>query len=142
MAGGTCRTVDELPERAFDLVKAARRAVLATIDASGRPHAVPVCFALRGLEVVTAVDHKPKRSVRLGRVGNVDRTGVATLLIDRWDEDWTRLAWVMIRGRARVEPPGTAVDELQRRYEQYREQPPEGPVIVLAPDRVTWWRWA
>jgi PPOX class probable F420-dependent enzyme len=113
--------------------------VLATIDAAGRPHAVPVCFAIVAGEVVTAIDQKPKSTTRPARLVNVERAGTATMMFDRWDEDWTRLGWVMVRGRARVEPPGTAPDELVDRYSQYRESRPAGNVIVVTPDDIVWW---
>jgi PPOX class probable F420-dependent enzyme len=86
-------------------VAAARVGRLATVDAAGRPHLVPVCFALVGDETYTgytAVDDKPKRSTRLRRVVNVAATGVACLLVDEYDEDWTRLWWVRLDCRARV----------------------------------------
>jgi PPOX class probable F420-dependent enzyme len=107
----------------------------------GYPHAVPVCFAVVGGDVVTAIDQKPKSGRRLARLRNVEERGAATLLFDRWDEDWRRLGWVMIGGGARIEPPGTAAGELSARYAQYRDDPPAGESIVVSPHRIRWWTW-
>jgi PPOX class probable F420-dependent enzyme len=142
VSGGSCDALTELPEEARAVVGAARRAVLATLDRGGRPHLVPVCYALRGAEVVSAVDGKPKRTTQLARVANIERDASATMLVDRWDEDWSRLGWVMLRGRAEVRPPGSADHELALRYPQYRDDPPRGPVIALVPDLIRWWTWA
>ena len=139
MPGGRCRSLARLAPSARAIVEDARRAVLATIDAAGRPHAVPVCFAIVNDEVVTAIDQKPKSTIRPARLVNVERAGNATMMFDRWDEDWTRLGWVMVRGQARVAPPGTTLDELVDRYRQYRESRPTGNVIVVTPDDIVWW---
>lgn len=124
------------------MLHAARRGVLTTIDRSGAPHAVPVCFAVVGRELVTAIDHKPKSARRPARLGNIERNPAAAMLFDRWDEDWHRLGWVLVRGLARVEAPGTGRAELVARYPQYAATPPAGDVIVLSPARVTWWLWS
>jgi PPOX class probable F420-dependent enzyme len=121
------------------VVGEARRAVLTTVDRSGRPHAVPVCFAVLNDEIVSALDHKPKSGRPLARIDNVREKGIATLLFDRWDEDWDHLAWVMVRGVARIEPPGTGRAELLERYPQYRSSPPDGEVIVVTPDAIAYW---
>lgn len=139
MPGGSCRRLSELPEPARALVEEARRAVLGTVDERARPHLVPVCFAIRGGEIVTAVDEKPKTTKELVRVRNIEAHGRATLLVDRWDEDWRRLGWAMIRAAARIEAPGSADDELRARYEQYRAAPPSGVVIALRPEAISWW---
>jgi PPOX class probable F420-dependent enzyme len=141
MAGGRCRQLVELPHSARAVVDEARRAVLATIGPSGQPHAVPVCFAVRGSDVVTAIDDKPKRARRLARVANIERNAVATLLVDRWDERWERLAWVMLQGRAALEPPGSSDEQLVARYPQYQGSPPTGPVIRVRPELIIWWSW-
>lgn len=124
------------------IIEGARRAALATIGDDGRPHLVPVCFAIVGGEIVSAVDQKPKSGRELARVRNVRARASATLLLDRWDEDWTRLGWVMVAGAARISPPGFGVSELSARYEQYEEQPPLGDVIVIRPDSIRWWMWS
>ena len=115
--------------------------MLATVGGDGMPHAVPVCFALWDEEIATAIDYKPKSGRRLARLVNVEASRQASFLFDRWSEDWRRLAWVMARGPARVEAPGCAARELAARYPQYAETPPQGPVIVVRPQRVLWWTW-
>jgi PPOX class probable F420-dependent enzyme len=139
MASGACSELSALPKSANDIVTSARRAVLATVDAQGRPHAVPVCFALRSGELVTAIDHKPKSGRRLARVANIEANPNASLVFDRWSEDWRRLGWVMVRGTARIDAPGSADAELAARYEQYRASPPRGEVISVRPERILWW---
>ena len=84
------------------LVADARVGRLATVGADGTPHAVPVCYALVGDVVYTAVDHKPKRSQRLRRTANIAATGGACLLVDEYDEDWSALWWVRLDGAGRV----------------------------------------
>jgi PPOX class probable F420-dependent enzyme len=125
---------------------AARVARLATVDAEGRPHLVPLVFAARGGEIVTAVDHKPKRSRRLRRLSNITAHSAVCLLVDAYDEDWERLWWVRADGDARVLPPGTqdeytaAIDLLREKYAQYRQRPPDGPVIAVTVHRWHGWR--
>src|SRR5437763_11695889 len=75
---------------------------LATVDERGRPHLVPVTFAVRGDVVVTAVDHKPKSGRPLRRVRNAEANPAVSLLVDTYDEDWARLWWVRVDGRAEV----------------------------------------
>src|SRR6266536_2061058 len=99
--------------------------------AGPHPHVVPVCYALVGDTVYSVVDHKPKRSTRLRRIANVEATGRACLLVDRYDEDWTRLWWVRLDGPARVVDDAAearrAVDALVAKYPQYAEHRPSGP---------------
>ncbi|MFF7191180.1 TIGR03668 family PPOX class F420-dependent oxidoreductase [Streptomyces sp. NPDC008222] len=130
----------------------ARVARLATVDSSGRPHLVPVVFARRGDGgIVMAVDHKPKQSQRLKRLHNIAVQPAVCLLADAYDEDWERLWWVRADGGARILPPGApaaqdceeyaaALALLTRKYPQYREMPPDGPVVVVAVRRWTGWR--
>jgi PPOX class probable F420-dependent enzyme len=139
--GDVCDSLSKLPPEAASIVHEARRAVLSTLDRFGKPHAVPVCFAVVRDELVTAIDHKPKSKRRAARLANVERNPAAAMLFDRWDEDWRRLGWVLVRGVARIEPPGTGSSELVRRYPQYSRHPPDGEVIALSPVRVTWWLW-
>jgi len=139
--GGSCDALSSLPPEALSVMNAARRAVLTTLDRFGNPHAVPVCFAVVGTELVTAIDHKPKSDRRPARLENVVRNPAAAMLFDRWDEDWRRLGWVLVRGVARIDAPGTGATELARRYPQYSERPPAGDVIALSPERITWWLW-
>jgi PPOX class probable F420-dependent enzyme len=119
-----------LPPSARRLLLEARRATLATIDPHGRPRLVPVCFAIRpappdGLVAWIALDAKPKRvedPLALARVRDIQGDPRATLLVDRWSEDWNELAWVRLHGRATVvEPPlpGAVIATLLERYPQY-----------------------
>jgi PPOX class probable F420-dependent enzyme len=121
----------------------ARVAHLATIDADGRPHVVPIVFVLDGDTLYTAVDAKPKRSRRLRRIENArERPGV-TVLVDHYDDDWRRLWWVRLRGRARVLDAGEEADRALRRlaakYEHYRTDPPGIPVLAIDVDE--WRAW-
>ncbi|MPZ99437.1 MAG: TIGR03668 family PPOX class F420-dependent oxidoreductase [Dehalococcoidia bacterium] len=129
-----------------DFITAQRVARLATLDVAGGPHLVPVCFAEVDGRLYSIVDEKPKRTTRLRRLDNIQADARVTLLFDRYDEDWTRLAWVMVRGRARVIDAEataeyrTALDALRARYEQYRSMSLAGrPVVVVEPERVTSW---
>jgi PPOX class probable F420-dependent enzyme len=133
-----------------------RRATLATVAPDGRPRLVPCCFAM-GVEdgtviIDTPIDAKPKAStdpMRLARVRDIRRDERVTLLVDRWDEDWARLAWLRVDGTARLLLPWaprdaaahlSAVTALRARYPQYREQRLEGlPVIRVTPTRVSGW---
>ncbi|MFF1706597.1 TIGR03668 family PPOX class F420-dependent oxidoreductase [Streptomyces sp. NPDC058251] len=126
---------------------AAPVARLATVDAERRPHLVPVVFAARGDEIVTAVDWKPKKSPHLKRLRNIAAHPAVCLLVDAYDEDWDRLWWVRADGDARILPPGTqdeytaAIALLRDKYAPYRRQrPPDGPVIAIAVHRWHGWR--
>lgn len=122
-----------------------RVAHLATADAAGAPHVVPVCFALAGDSVYITIDEKPKGDPRaLKRLKNIAANPAVALVADRWDEDWTRLGWVMLRGRAEILDHGaehdTAQELLRQRYPQYRKmQLSELPVIAIRIKRVTSW---
>ena len=121
-------------------VAAARVGRLATVTAEGRPHVVPVCFALAAGRIYTAVDAKPKSTRALARLDNVRATGRASLLVDHYEEDWSRLWWVRVDGPAEVlEPDPAALDALAAKYEQYRAARPAGPVIAIDPKR--WRSW-
>lgn len=125
------------------LVEAARVGRLATAGDDGRPHAVPVCYVLRGDTAYSAVDQKPKRRTRLRRVANIEQTGRACLLVDEYTEDWSALWWVRLDGTGRVvtEPAeaAAAVSALSGKYRQYQSRPPVGPVIALDVTRWTGW---
>jgi PPOX class probable F420-dependent enzyme len=117
---------------------------LATADAAGRPHLVPVVFAVQGDRVYSAVDAKPKRTTALRRLENVRQNPTVALLADHYEEDWSRLWWVRADGRASIlEAPGDMagpVRLLAERYPQYRRRPPPGPVICVLVDH--WAGWA
>jgi PPOX class probable F420-dependent enzyme len=133
------------PEQARDHFGTARVARLATLTASGRPHLVPLVFAIAGQTVFSAVDAKPKRSTELRRLANVAANPHVTLLADHYDEDWTRLWWVRADGTGRVLTPGSweaqhAIALLVERYRQYLQTPPAGAVLAI--DVEHWVGWA
>ncbi|WP_189266978.1 TIGR03668 family PPOX class F420-dependent oxidoreductase [Streptomyces fuscichromogenes] len=135
-----------MPELAWDEARrrfaAARVARLATVDADGRPHLVPVVFARYGPDgIVTAVDHKPKTTPRLKRLRNIAARPAVCLLADAYDENWDRLWWVRADGDARVVPADAAVVEpLCAKYPQYRERPPDAAVVLVTVSRWTGWQ--
>jgi PPOX class probable F420-dependent enzyme len=108
---------------------------LATTDPDGRPHLVPIVFALEGDILYSAVDRKPKRSANLRRIENARARPEVTILVDHYEEDWERLWWVRLRGRARVLDEGPererALRLLVEKYPQYRTEPPDGPVLAV-----------
>jgi PPOX class probable F420-dependent enzyme len=124
---------------------AAPVARLATADAAGRPHLVPVVFVLSGDTIYTAVDEKPKRSKALRRLANVAANPRVAVLVDHYDEDWAALWWVRADGTGRVLDPaspegGDALRRLAGKYPQYRSQPPTGPVLAIDVDN--WANWS
>jgi PPOX class probable F420-dependent enzyme len=129
-----------------ELIEECRVARLGTVARDGRPHLVPVSYALVDGRFFVSVDEKPKRSTRLARLRNIEQDPRVSLLVDRYDDDWRQLAWVRVDGEALVVERGEAwpeaVEGLRRRYEQYREMSIESlPMIVISPERVTAWRW-
>jgi PPOX class probable F420-dependent enzyme len=123
---------------------AARVARLATAGADSQPHVVPVTFALTGSEVVIGIDQKPKSTVNLRRLRNIAENSRVSLLWDHYDDDWTQLWWVRGDGKASVVEGGdarrSAIEALRAKYEQYRDDPPQGPVIVISFE--SWSGWA
>jgi PPOX class probable F420-dependent enzyme len=127
--------------QARDRFAAARVARLATASAAGRPHLVPVVFAVDGDHVYSVVDGKPKRTTALRRLTNVAENPAVALLVDHYDEDWDQLWWVRAEGRGRVLAAGEpeawrAVALLHRRYPQ---QQAVGAVLAVDVDRWTGW---
>jgi len=122
-----------------------RVAHLATADARGAPHVVPVCYAIDDATLYITIDEKPKRQdVPLKRLRNIMANPAAAVTVDRWDEDWTRLAWVMLRGQAEILRLGEEHDGAQAllrdRYPQYRAMDLAPlPVIALRIERVMSW---
>ena len=125
---------------------AARSAHLATADAHGQPHIVPVTFAVDGDHVYIAIDSKPKRSTDLKRLRNITENPAVALLADEYDDDWTRLWWARADGSARVltEDADTRapIELLQKRYPQYVDDVPQGPVIEVVVNRWSGWTFA
>jgi PPOX class probable F420-dependent enzyme len=121
---------------------AARVARLATADAAGRPHLVPIAFAVAGDTIYSAIDAKPKRTRALRRLANVYENPAVSLLVDHWDEeDWAALWWVRADGRARVldsEDPEArrAVGLLRERYPAQRDA---GEVLAVEVERWSGW---
>jgi PPOX class probable F420-dependent enzyme len=129
--------------RARELFASAAVARLATVGADGAPHLVPLCFAVVGDVVYSAVDDKPKRTTELARLANIAAEPRVALLADHYDGDWTRLWWVRADGHARIV---TAADEralalgaLAAAYTQYAVRPPQGPVIGIEVRRWSGW---
>ena len=127
---------------------AARVARLATADAAGRPHLVPIVFALVGDDLCSAIDMKPKAQVgpraRLRRLDNIRANPAVSVLVDHYADDWGQLWWARADGTARIiettalEGAG-AISALSDRYPQYRDAVPPGPVIAIAVDRWSGW---
>jgi PPOX class probable F420-dependent enzyme len=131
------------PARAFcDRCRVAR---LATADRTGVPHLVPVCYAIVGDSLYITIDEKPKRTdIPLKRLRNIAENPEVAVTMDRWDEDWRRLAWVMLRGRAEVLDDGAEHDlaqaRLRERYPQYRNMDLAPlPVIAMRIARASSW---
>jgi PPOX class probable F420-dependent enzyme len=141
---------DTDPAVARELVAGAPVARLATVNPALGVDVVPVTFALLESDasgadrLVTAVDHKPKSSTRLRRLRNISEHPDVTVLVDHYENDWDRLWWVRMRGRATVVVDGPlfeeGIDALVDRYEQYREHRPVGPAIVVVIDEWTSWQ--
>jgi PPOX class probable F420-dependent enzyme len=128
---------DELRQR----VEQARVARLATVDSEGRPHLIPICFVLAGDVLYSAVDRKPKRSPQLKRLENIRANPSVAVLVDHYEEEWSRLWWVRLDGRGRVLESGDererALALLAEKYPQYRAEPPADAVIAI---NVSGWR--
>jgi PPOX class probable F420-dependent enzyme len=124
-------TPDEARQRFAD----ARVAVLATVDPTPAPHLVPMTFVVDGDTVWTAVDGKPNRTTRLRRLANLRGNARMSMLVQHWDEDWTRLWWVRADGTAVISEDPDTLDRvarlLRRKYGQYDEVPVGGPVIEI-----------
>jgi PPOX class probable F420-dependent enzyme len=136
-----------LSDHEIAFIRSQRVARLATSDADGHPHMVPVCFAFDGSYFYTPLDEKPKRveQLQLRRVRNIEARHEAMLLLDHYDEDWSRLGYVQVYGHAGLLRPGEtghadALLLLRQRYIQYRSMAlEEYPVIVITPRRIVAW---
>jgi PPOX class probable F420-dependent enzyme len=139
--------VRSAPAWASAFLRDARVGRLATADAAGRPLVVPVCYVFDGTRCYSAVDAKPKRTRNLRRLSNIAENPQVSLVVDRWDEDWSQLCWVIVEGRADVLTSGPefsrAIDLLVAKYPQYRALPLDraaGAVVAITPGRVLAWR--
>jgi PPOX class probable F420-dependent enzyme len=131
-----------------EFVAAARLAHLATADAAGAPHNVPLCYWFDGEHIYFAIDEKPKRQTGLAlkRMRNIAANPRVALVIDHYEEDWSQLAYVMIRGHARVvEDPEeylVAMRHLRDKYLQYRGMsmtPEKNPIVKIEPESAHAW---
>jgi PPOX class probable F420-dependent enzyme len=135
-----------LTARELAFVRAARSAHLATVDAGGQPHVVPICFAFDGRTLYSAIDEKPKKTAprELKRVRNISLNPKVAITVDRYDENWQRLAYVLIFGKARLLHKGArhkaAVMLLRRKYRQYRSMALDArPIIGVSAIRAVYW---
>jgi PPOX class probable F420-dependent enzyme len=133
-------TLEELPGWAAELVSSARVARLALLDERDLPRVLPVTFAVWEGALWSAIDLKPKRTAEPARVRRLRRRPEAALLVDRYDDDWSRLAWVELRGDVTIHPVGPALDALVSKYDQYRRETPPGPLLRLEVRSVSHWR--
>lgn len=144
-------TAASLAPEVSDFLKAGRVARLGTADAAGQPLVVPICYAFDGRHCYSAIDAKPKRQApgRLKRVRNIRDNSRVSVLVDHYDEDWSRLRYLVLQGRADLLSEGAeftyAVDLLLEKYAQYRAMSLDrnsGLVIKITPERVIQWSFA
>jgi PPOX class probable F420-dependent enzyme len=132
-----------LPEWARELLASVRVARLGLLDEDDRPRVLAVTFAIFDGAVWSAIDHKPKRTAPPARLRRLRRRPEAALLVDRYDNDWSRLAWVELLGRVAIleaeEAPG-ALDALAARYKPYRLRRPPGPLLRFEVEAASSWR--
>jgi PPOX class probable F420-dependent enzyme len=115
---------------------------LALLDEEDLPRVLPVTFAVLDGAVWSAIDRKPKRAPQPARVRRLRRRPEAALLVDRYDDDWSRLAWVELRGSVSIVPAADAAPALAAltaKYPQYADDPPPGPLLRLGVERATCW---
>jgi PPOX class probable F420-dependent enzyme len=142
---GSSASVAELPAWASRLLHRAPVGRLGLLDGAGSPRVLPVVFAVCDGMLVSAIDHKRKRrpGEELARVRWLRARPRAALTVDHYDDDWSSLAWVQALGTVRVADASdapAAISALVDRYPQYRERTPVGPVLMLTPERLVWWR--
>ena len=132
-----------------EFIASARLGRLATADGAGQPLVVPFCYAWDGEALVSAIDAKPKRAGDLKRVRNIRENPKVSVVIDRYDDDWTQLRYVIIQGRAELLTEGGdfshGVDLLLAKYPQYQDMGlnrDSGLMIKVKPDRVTQWQYS
>jgi PPOX class probable F420-dependent enzyme len=131
--------LDEAPAWALELLETQRVGHLGLLDEHGRPRVQPVTFVRLGDALWTAIDDKPKRRPP-ARIERLRANPACALTVDRYDDDWTRLAWIQVLAEANVvEVRADVLAALAARYPQYRERPPRGPLLRLDPVRALWW---
>src|SRR5712691_12487913 len=136
-----------LTEAEAAFVRTQRVARLATADADGNPHVIPVCYAFDGTRFYIPLDEKPKRVAvsKLRRVRNIETRPEVALVIDQYDDDWSRLGYILVQGQAEMLPPGDSAHAqalvlLRERYVQYRAMELEKyAVIAITPQHVVSW---
>ena len=134
-------------DEALARIRSARVARMATVTPERRPHVVPFVFALveQGTEAVAywVVDRKPKRTTDIQRLHNIEANPAVEFVVDGYEEEWERLWWVRCQGIARIVTDEVerrhALRELQDRYPQYRDDPPDGSVVAIDIDTVRGW---
>ncbi|GAC1504513.1 MAG: TIGR03668 family PPOX class F420-dependent oxidoreductase [Candidatus Dormibacteraceae bacterium] len=135
--------MDVEPAEAMERLASSRVARLATVGEDGRPHIVPIVFAIDQDTLYFAVDAKPKKTRQLQRLNNIAANPAVTVLADHYEDDWKKLWWVRADGTARVVSDRAqaerATDLLANRYAHYRNARPAGPVVAIHIDRLTGW---
>jgi PPOX class probable F420-dependent enzyme len=136
------RTLENLPAWAYALLEEARIGRIGLVDDDDAPRVLPVTYAIHDACLWSAIDRKPKRTREPARVRWLRARPTAALTVDRYDDDWARLAWVQVLGDVDVVSAahaGEAIAALSAKYPQYHDDPPPGPVLCLVPERVLCW---
>jgi PPOX class probable F420-dependent enzyme len=131
-----------MPAWAREMVEHGRVGRLGFVDDDDRPRVLPVTYALSNDSLWSAIDRKPKSTREPARLRYLRRRPQAALTVDRYDDDWSRLAWVQVLSEVEIVDAAAApeaLDALRGKYEPYREEAPPGPLIRLLPRRALWW---
>jgi PPOX class probable F420-dependent enzyme len=141
----TAAGLDTLPGWARELLESEPVGHLGLLDDDGHPRVLPVTFAVVGPDLWSAVDEKPKRvpAEELARVRWLHERPASSLTVDRYSDDWSRLAWVQVIGETsivEIAGRGSVLEALASRYPPYRDRPPGGPLLRLTPHRCVCWR--
>ena len=134
--------LERVPPWAVRLLRESRVGRLGVTDDDGAPRVLPVTFVLHSRALWSAIDNKPKRTREPARVRWLRARPDAALTVDRYDDDWTQLAWVQVLGEVELLDAGAApgaIEALAAKYPQYLEDAPPGPLLRLAPRRVLCW---
>ena len=136
------KTLDALPGWAGELVHAEQVARLGFLDDRDCPRVLPITYAVWDNAIWSAVDRKPKKPGEPARIRYLRRRPEAAVVIDRYSSDWRRLAWVQILGAVTIEAIADAPQAaaaLVAKYRPYADEPPPGPLLRLAPERILCW---